>query len=286
MGFFTPRTMVERFEEEFNTKRMENRDVYHELNIRSGDPELLRTQVLELVEGMGYDIIINKFTKFEDAEFNTLFRAGRLKPLRAVMNAEKNVETGSMFPWLWKTVAVFGVIFFILYLLPQTFYDSLGITLSKEYFVAASVILLLSALLLWYSRKTETMSIWFKASGIYNVQDETSDFKVIFSGETSSEDKSLAKKLDDEITELFRIISRKYVKQKEAPTKAILTLPKGKKDADIDIIRGINRVDDDLRKLDSRLATGQISEGVYLEVKENLNDRKRKLETILDLINV
>ena len=118
---------------------MEDRDVYHELNIRSQDPELLRTQVLELVEGMDYDIIINKFTKFENDEFNNLFNAGRLKPLRAVLNAEKKIETGSMFPSLWKLISFIGIFSFLLYFLPQSFYDGLGITLVKEYFVFANM---------------------------------------------------------------------------------------------------------------------------------------------------
>ena len=39
-----------------------------------------------------------------------------------------------------------------------------------------------------------------------------------------------------------------------------------------------------MRNLDSRLATGEISEGTYREVKNELLERKRKLETILDLV--
>ncbi len=282
MGLFSPKSMVERNEEDFNTKRMENKDVYHELNIRSGDPELLRTQVLELVEDLGYDIIINKFTKFEDSEFNNLFNAGRLKPLRAVLNAEKRVETGTMFPWLWKLVLLIGLASLLIYLVPQSVFDNIGVTLEKDYFIIAGVVLLFSSAVLWFSRRLDTMSIWFKASGIYNVADENSDFKVILSGATTSTDKVLSRKLDDEITEIFRIISKKYVMDKKK--QAILS-PRGR-NTDVAVIKSINKVDDDLRELDSRLASGTITEATYNEVKENLIERKRKLETILDLINV
>ncbi|MBN1924177.1 MAG: hypothetical protein JW791_05490 [Nanoarchaeota archaeon] len=286
MSWFFPKTMVERNEEQFNTKRMENREVYHELNIRGGDPELLRTQVLELVEDMGYDIIINKFSKFESSEFENIFQAGRLKPLRAVMNAEKRVETGTMFPWMWKLVAFLGLFSLLVYLVPQSVFDDLGFTLSKNYFIIAGVVLLFSSAILWFARRIDTMTIWFKASGIYNVEDENTDFKVILSGATTSEDKVLRRKLDDEITEIFRIISKKYVKEKEGKKKAILELPKSSKDFDVTVIKSINSVEDDLRGLDSRLANGEINEATYNEVKENLEERKRKLETILDLINV
>ena len=286
MNWFGIKSTVEKNEENFNTKKMENRDVFHELNIRSGDPELLRTQVLELVEDMGYDVIINKFTKFEDAEFENVFKAGRLKPLRAVLNAEKNIETGSRFPWLWKLAGVIGIILCLVYFVPQSFFDNFSISVSNYYFGIAGIILLLVSLALWLMRRIDTLRIWFKASGIYNVEDNTSDFRIIFSGETTSTEKSVARKLDDDITELFAIISKKYVKQKEAPGKAIIELTKKDKDFDVEVIKDINIIERDLKHLDSRLANGEITEKAYNEAKEGLNDRKRKLETILDLVNV
>jgi len=285
MSWFSKST-VEKFEQDFRTKNMENRDVYHELNIRGSDPELLRTQVLELVEDMGYDIIINKFTKFEDSEFDNIFKAGRLKPLRAVLNAERSVETGSMFPSLWKIVGFMGLFIALIYFTPQSFLDTIGITIVREYFAIIGLTMLLISFVLWYTRRIDTLSIWFKASGIYNVEDNTCDFKVIFSGQTTSEDKKERRRLDDDITELFRIISKKYVKAKDVKKKAILELPKSSKNFDVTLIKEINNIDKDLKKLDARLARSEISEKVYNEVKENLNEQKRKLETILDLVNV
>ena len=283
MSFLSPKTLVEREEEDFNTKRMMNRKIYHELNIRSGDLELLRTQVLELVEDMSYDIIINKFTKFEDSEFNSIFEQGRLKPLRAVLNAEKRITTGSMFPWLWKLCLGLSIACFVLYFTPQSFFDNFNITIESNYFSIAGLLLLTASFLLWYTRRIDVLSIYFKASGIYNIEDKTSDFKVILSAESTSSKDDVMKKLDDEVAEIFTVISKKYVKETEKKT-SILELSKKNKNLDTTVIKGINEVEDDLRNLDSRLATGEISEGTYREVKNELLERKRKLETILDLV--
>lgn len=286
MSFLSPKSFVERLEEGFNTKRMENREVYHELNIRGGDPELLRTQVLELVEDLGYDVLINKFTKFENDEFKSLFDAGRLKPLRAVLNAEKRVETGSMFPNLWKIMLMIGVIVSAVYFVPQDFLDNIGFTIMREFFAITGVFLLFITFVLWYTRRVDVISIWFKASGIYNVEDKSSDFKIILSGETTTTNERVNSKLNEEITEIFRVVSKKYVKEKEPAKKAIIEISSKSKNVDVDVIKGINKADSDLRNLDSRLANGEITEKVFNEVRENLLDRKRKLETILDLINV
>lgn len=282
MSLFSPKSTVERHEAGFKTELMQDREFYHEINIRGEDPELLRSQVLELFEGMGYNILINKFTKFEDSEFNNIFDQGRLKPLRAVLSAEKRSKTSSMFPWLWKLTGIVGIIALIIYFLPQTYFDNFNLTVSKEILGLIGVGSLLLSFLFWYIKRSDYLRIWFKASGIYNIEDETSDFKVILSGEATHN--SLSKKLNDEITEIFQIISNKYVKKskKKGP---IINVPKKKKDFDVKVIKQVNKVDKDLNELNSQLASGEISEKTYYEVKENLNEKKRKLETILDLIN-
>jgi hypothetical protein len=283
MNIFNAKTNVEKIEKNFETKKMENHEVFHELNIRGQDPELLRTQVLELLESMDYDITINKFAKFEDSEFENIFNAGRLKPLRAVLHAQKKVETGSKFPWLWKLVGIFGLISLTVYMMPNDALSAFSITLNKDYFILFSIAFLLISILLWISRKFDTINIWFKSSGIYNVEDKSSDFKIILSGESTS--KILKSRLDNEITQVFSLISSKYVKSKIDDDKSLLDLPRSSKNLDVKIIKEINQLENDSKNLDSRLANKDITEKTYNELKEKFNERKLKLETILDLIN-
>lgn len=285
MGLFKSKSIVEKHEEEFKTKKMENRNIFHELNIRGTDPELLRTEVLELVEDLGYDISINKLTKFEDAEFDKIFRGGRLKPLRAVLSAEKEVQTDSMFPFLWKIVAILGMLSFLAFFIPQSFFDSFNISVNSYYFIISSLILFGSAVILFLTKKVDYLNIWFKASGIYNIQNDNTDLRIILSADTTSNEKKVIKKIDDEVAEIFRVISKKYVKKKQKKG-VILSIPKSEKNADISIIKNINTINNDIKNLDVRLARGEISESVYNEIKENFIERKHKLETILDLIKV
>jgi hypothetical protein len=283
MNIFNNKTNVDKIEKNFETKKMENHEVFHELNIRSQDPELLRTQVLELLEAMDYDITINKFAKFDDSEFENIFQAGRLKPLRAVLHAQKKVQTGSKYPWLWKLMGLIGLVSLALFFLPDSAISALNITLNKTYILILSIVLILASILLWISRKFDTINIWFKSSGIYNVEDKTSDFKIILSGESTS--KILKSKLDNEITQVFSLISSKYIKSKVDEDKSLLDLPRSSKNLDVKIIKEINQLENDSKNLDSRLANKDITEKTYNELKEKFNERKIKLETILDLIN-
>jgi hypothetical protein len=283
MNIFNNKTNAEKIEKNFETKKMENHEVFHELNIRGQDPELLRTQVLEFLEAMDYDITINKFAKFEDSEFENIFQSGRLKPLRAILHAQKRVQTGSKYPWLWKLAGIAGLISLIVFFMPDNAISALNIILNKTYFLIAGIVLLIFSILLWISRKFDTINIWFKSSGIYNVEDKTSDFKIILSGESTS--KTLKSKLDNEITQVFSLISSKYVKSKDNEERSLLDLPRNSKNMDVKIIKEINQIENDLKNLDSRLANKDITEKIYNELKEKFNERKLKLETILDLIN-
>lgn len=283
MGLFDKKTNVEVMEKNFQTKKMENHEVFHELNIRGQDPELLRTQVLELLESMDYDITINKFAKFEDSEFENIFHAGRLKPLRAVLHAYKRVETGSRLPWLWKAFLGISIAFFAAYIFSASIENALSIVINESYLLSLAVVCFFSSGLIWVSRKFDTINIWFKSSGIYNIEDKTSDFKIILSGESTG--KVLKSKLDNEITQIFSLISSKYVKSRIENDKSLLDLPRNSKNLDVKIIKEINQIENDLKNLDSRIANKDITEKTYSELRDKFSERKQKLETILDLIN-
>jgi hypothetical protein len=65
----------------------------------------------------------------------------------------------------------------------------------------------------------------------------------------------------------------------------LLDLPRNSKNLDVKIIKEINQLEHDSNNLDSRLASKDITEKTYNELKEKFAERKQKLETILDLIN-
>ncbi len=283
MNIFGQKTITEKMEKNFETKKMENHEVFHELNIRGQDPELLRTQVLELLEAMDYDITINKFARFEDSEFENIFQAGRLKPLRAVLHAQKKVQTGSRFPIIWKPLLVLSILSFISYFITDYLETILSMSINESYILALGAILFILSALIFITRKFDTINIWFKSSGIYNIESKTSDFKIILSGESSS--KILRSKLDNEITQVFSLISTKYVKSKAEEGESLLDLPRNSKNLDVKIIKEINQLEHDSNNLDSRLASKDITEKTYTELKEKFAERKQKLETILDLIN-
>ncbi len=283
MGLFDTRSMVEKYEDEFKKKELDDKKIFFELNIRGGDPEDVRTTAVEYFEDMDYAIYVNKFTRFENPEFESLFKSGRLKPLRSILKAEKEVEVGTMFPLFYKIVAIIGLLISSVYFFPESWFE--GIVFSGEYFAIGGIVLVFSSIILWSVRRTDVLRIWFKMAGVYNVEDEKSDFNIIISADSTSNDKEIIEELDEEVSEIYRGLSRKY-KKKVTKKPVKIEIPKKEKKVDVKIIKRINEIEKDINNLDARLARGEISESTYNDVKANLNERKRKFETILDLLNV
>ncbi len=272
---------VEKYEREFETKKMRDRRLFYDLNIRVGDPEELRSDVNELLQDMDYDVVLNELTKFEDAEMDKMFMGGRLKPLKAVIKAKKIVRKGPKFPLIWKTFFILGLVSIVISLLPKDFgftgtfrYISLG------FFVLAGLVYLI--------KEKIPLVIWIKIVGIYNVQDEQADVRVVLAGDILKEDKTVFSKLEDELSEVYNVLARKYIKKlsKRQIVSQIKLPEKAKTNPEARILEIMADVDKELSKLERNLINGKITEATYKELKEKLQKKKEKLSTIYDLLNI
>lgn len=278
--FFKPR--VEKIENEFRTKELKNKYLYHDLSIRSGDPEEARVFSSEVMQELGYFPILNKFTRFEELEMQDLFRSGRLKPVRSVIKGIKKIKKGPKYGLLWKLLAIVGIfsLMIYLYLLPggganiQLIYISIG--------------LMLFSMLVYLIKRTLVMEVWLKIAGIYDVESEKSDLKMIIAGDVQEKTRTSFRILEEDVTELYNEIASKYIKHKKKKKKKEKPVLVPKKGVSVDekIMKSLKEVDDEISNLDSRLSKGEITEETYKQVLGRLKKKKEKIETIQDLFSV
>lgn len=276
---FGRKVRVEKLEEEFKTNKMRNRTVFFDLNIRATDPEEVRARSTELITDVDFQPILSELTQFEDVEFENIFRAGRLKPVKFITKAEREERKGTRYPMLYKLLAVVGLGCLLIALFRDMLY--LGIDQMSFLIVAAASLLLSIG---FYSiKKVIPMALWLKIAGIYDIESNKSDLRIIISADTLKPDKVVAKKLEEDITELYNVLADKYVtKTKFSP----LIVKSKAATAETKIQDTIKSVEVELDKLNSRLSSGEISEDTYKEVKNNLMKRREKLETIQDLVTI
>ncbi len=276
--FFKPR--VEKIEDEFQTNKLKNKYLYQDLSIRSGDPEEVRVFSSEIMQELGYFPILNKFTKFEDLEMEDIFRSGRLKPVKSIIKGIKKIRKGPKYGLLWKLLAVVGIfsLIFYLYLLPGG-----NTTIQLLLF---SIITMVLASLIYFIKRTLIMEVWLKISGIYDVESEKSDLKLILAGDAREKTRDSFRILEEDVNETYNELASKYVKHKEKTEKKALLIPKKGVSVEEKISVSLKSVDEEISSLDSRLSKGEITEETYRQVLERLNKKKDKIETILDLFSV
>ena len=274
---FKRKVRVEKLEEEFKTEKMRNRNVFFDLNIRATDPEELRARSTQFITDVGFQPILSELTEFKDVEFENIFKAGRLKPVKFITKAVREEQKGSRYPLLYKLFAMLGLGCLLIALLK----DFLNIGIDQTSFLILAAGSLILSLVFYSVKKVVPMALWMKIVGIYDIESNKSDLRIIISADTMKADKVVAKKLEEDTTEFYNILADRYVtKKKVSPlivkSKAAST---GNKVTDT-----LKSVEAELDKLNSRLSSGEISEDTYKEVKINLEKRKEKLETIQDLI--
>ena len=268
------KTFVEKVEKEFNTKDLKNKHIYYDINIRTGDPEAFRSVSAELISDLGFTTSVNKITEFEDSELEGSFQGGRLKPVRAIIKATKIITKGSKFPMTWKILAVIGIVLALIkYLL---FPDS------GEILYYFSSIILAVSLIFFLIREKIFMAIWFKFAGIYNIENQEADIRVILASDCSEKDHEVFKKLESEISEIYNVISRKYVRRKEE-TKTIVKI---KESAEADVVKKIREVNHEIELLQKRFLEQGMTEPTYLKMKSEIEAKKAKLETLLDIVSM
>jgi hypothetical protein len=275
--FFKPR--VEKIEEEFKTGKLKNKYLYHDLSIRSGDPEEVRVFSSEIMQELGFFPILNKFTKFEDLEMEDIFRSGRLKPVKSILKGVKKIKKGPKYGLLWKLLAVLGFfsLIFYFYLLPGG-----GANLQL---VSLSIGFMLFSLLVYLVKRTLIMEIWLKISGIYDVESEKSDLKLILAADVQEKTRDGFRIIEEDVNEMYNELGNKYVKHREGKEAKALLVPKKGVSAEEKIASSLKSIDDEISSLDTRLSKAEITEETYRQVLERLNKKRDKIETILDLFS-
>lgn len=289
MGLFDIKTIVSKYEEQFKVKEMRNKHLFYDLYARTGDPEEVRSYVQELMQDMDWKTSVNELTKWEEKDEEGIYRGGRLKPIRTILKSHKEVVKGPLFPWLWKTLFVLGILSLAFYL--YTIFDiEAGLTYNSNLVIAASALFFVLAIVVYMIKERIHLAVWVKLSGVYDIASEETDVRIVIAADASKADKEAFDKLEADMTEIYNVLSRKYVKKKAIST----TLKKGiakevgttKKDPEKEILKGLSDVNNSIRNIDKQLASGKISEGTYKAAKESLSGQKTKLETLVDLLSM
>lgn len=285
---FKKKLLVEKYEDEFKTSNMRNRKLFYDLFARVGDPEELKTYSSQILDTLEYKAPLIELTKFEEStELEGVFLGGRLKPIKGIIKAIKEVKRGSRFPRLWKTLAFIGIVLLILGAFPQILQSILSpatlATINFTYLIYGGGILLILGLLLYLIKEKIRMYIWLKIVGVYDIESKNADMRIVIAGDVDKKDMDAFSRLEEDVSELYNELARKYVKKKEEKP---LIVVKEKEAPEAKIISAIKEIESKITSLDSKLAEGKIKEEAWKEARESLKKRKEKLEVLLDLLKI
>lgn len=280
---------IKNYEKEFATDKLEGHHVFYDLYIKSNDPQELRNEVSETMTDMGYKILMNEMSKFEDSELEETFRGGNAKPMRVFMKSIKDNVKGSRFPVLWKACAIIAVILLIATVVlyrPQIYGDLTTLSYQPSAFMVYSMIALFAlAVIFWAVKKVVPIYLWAKILGIYDPTEQSANVRIVLSGDCEVKDKDSYSKLESDMSEMYSVLSRKYSnkldKRQMSSTVASATGNTGVQKLN-DKLRAIEQQSADLER---NFTAGKIGKNEYNETKSRLESQKAQLETLFDLIN-
>ncbi len=268
--------VLERYEKQFKAKELRNKRIFYDLYARVDDPEELRGLIVQLLKDMDWKVTLNELSRFEELELEGIFRGGRLKPVKALIKAYNQVIKGSKYPILWKLFTIFGLISLFIYFAIITY----GWNLESNFFLYLTPILFAIALVLYEIKEKVRLAIWVKIAGIYDIQRESADLRVLIAADADKDDKEAFDKLNDDVSEFYSELNRKYVKRirEIKPTSTKVFSPKLNK-----ILQGLVEVNKEIDKLEKKFVNGKVSESTYKELKKELQKKKEKLEMLAEL---
>jgi hypothetical protein len=279
---FNKKTVLERYEDQFKVENMKNKHIFHDLYTRVGDPEELRGFIVELLQDLGWKTSVNELTKFEDEEVEPIFRGGRLKPIRSILKSYKQVTKGPKYPLIWKAFFFAGVGFLLAWLYTIAFPTDWN----SNVLLGSTVGLFLIALLIYSIKETVSLAVWIKISGIYNIEDEQADVRIAIAADADKKDKQAYNVLEEDISEFYSVLNKKYVPRRKTPkTKIVKVLNTRSKQPEVSLLKKIRDIDEQIAELQKKFIKGQIKEGTYKELKEDLEKRKARLETVVDVLS-
>ena len=284
MALFDKKTLLGKLEEQFKVKEMQNKRLFYDLFARVGDPEELRGTIMELMQDLGWKTSVSELTKWEEPDTEGIFRGGRLKPVRYILKSHNTVDKGPRFPLIWKLFAVIGVIFLAFYF--YTLVDQAG-GWNSDLIIKITPIWFVLAILVYLIKERVSMALWTKVSGIYDINSEEADVRIVIGADAEKPDKQAFDKLESDVVEFYNVLTRKYVRKagRDRAKKAVAKEMKvGKRAPAINIVKGIRELTKEIGALEKKFIAGKVKEGTYKELKEDLTKRKERLETVLDLI--
>jgi len=260
---------------------MRNQYIFYDLNVRAGDPEELRSFTAEIMQEVGFNPVLNELIKFEDAEMEDVLRGGRLKPVKNIVKGRKEFVAGEKYKFMWKFFAFIGFFSLLLYFVTNIF----SLQLNKAALLILTGVFMPLSLIVYSIKEKITLSLWVKNIGIYNVEDEESDIRIILSADCSKKVKEALKKLEEDVSEVYNVLAGKYVRRKALRVDKMIKKRRGETSA-VPLLRNIRSVEKEMDALDARFANGEISEKAYNDVREKLERKKDKYEILLDLLNI
>ncbi len=272
---------IEKIEKEFKTERMRDQYIFYDLNVRTGDPEELRSFTAEIMQEEGFNPVINELIKFEDEEMEDILRGGRLKPIKNILKGKKEFVAGEKYKFMWKFFAFLGVISLLLYFITGFF----SLQFNKTALLIITGIFIPLSLIIYSIKEKILLELWIKNIGIYNVEDEESDVRIILSANASKKIKKALEKLEEDASNIYNIIAGKYVRRKTTNFNRMIKKKKGET-AVMPILKNIREIEKEIDKLDARFANGEISEKTYNDLRKRIEHKKDKYEILLDLLNI
>lgn len=283
---FDKRSVIEKYEDQFKTNEMKNKHIFYDLYARVNDPEETRGFITELLRDTDWKTAVNKLMRFEELEIEGIFRGGKSKPFKNVIKAYKEFKKGCKYPLLWKLFFFLGIGFlgFYLYILA---FQTTG--WNPSIILGITPIWFFLALWIYSMKDSVSMAMWIKASGIYDVKDEKADLRIVIAGDAERRDKKAFDSLSEDVTEIYNVLNRKYVptgKSKITQKQIVKELKPKKKNPETHLLKTIRDLEKQKTKLEERFINGEIEKDTYNELKNSINKRKSKAETMLDLISV
>ncbi|MCL5009426.1 MAG: hypothetical protein M1433_00360 [Candidatus Parvarchaeota archaeon] len=280
---------IKNYEKEFDTDKLESHHVFYDLYIKSNDPQELRNGVSESMTDMDYKILLNEMSKFDDSELEETFRGGNSKPIRVVIKSLKDNVKGSRFPILWKVCAVLAVLLLVASFALYSNQIYTNLTSFKDqtsaYILYGMIVFFVFTIIFLAIKKVVPIFLWAKIIGIYDPTEQSANVRVVLSGDCEVKDKDSYSKLENDMSELYSELSRKYAnkldKRQMSSTVASATGNQGSQ-----------RINDKLREIENKsgqlerdFTTGKISKSEYESTKASLESKKTQLEALFDLLN-
>lgn len=279
--------VIEQYEEEFNTKQLENRHVFYDLYLKTEDPQELRSRIAEELTDKDYKILLNETTKFEEnSELEEVFRGGNTKPIRVVIKAAKDRHAGAVYPKAWKGFLVLTIVLLAITLIYSrgAFYQAFSSYSShpSSWLVYATIASFILFLIFLFFRYVVPMYVWVKIIGILE-PNENANVRVVLAGDCQFKDKESYAELEGDLSEVYYDLTRHYVRAKISKDTMIESIPFRSENSRklMDKLRDIEK---QLSDLERNFAAGKISEDSYKQLRNELEQRKTQVEALLDVV--